>query len=358
VGFKLQHAAKYLFIGLTAITVITLFVGIWLNIPTSYPGITIPKLETFKFQRATTNVTHYDGILYINYHSKNLKPATIFEIDLNTHKYTVNAPLDVFECAIFPSRDILITKPLSGKGTIRNYSEPEKIVHTLPFTFQRYAEDYINKESTKVFFTGELVVAGNRCRSLYFDLDTMRVQSTHNADIEADCRLLRTEEGDLFATARVHNSIRPSYKVFSSDQPSQSKLIATDLPGGQDGYVPLGYSRDMGWVFSEQLGSTERIFVADDVIDLPREYGGIATGRRQRVMLGYFIYDDRKGITVLDLETKDNWRFKVPKEKSTDHVGLHIVSDLKGVVVITETTIYLLRLDGNEPEIVPFKAPS
>jgi len=334
--------------------VIMIFVRVMTNHPNpSSPYIKISELENWNYRRTRAHLSYHNKFLYLCYPSIKEEPATIFEINIETHEFKKRSfDSNIHEVIPIPSRNILISESKTGQFAVQEYGNLST-VHRFPIG-SKYGSSIAYDEESKL-----AIYSGKSKNILYsIDLDTMKMLSKTSiprSGLSSSYHFTKTASGDLFLVPQSRLKGSPTYIIFSPDDKAHTRPRLAIVKGDGNRLKQLGYANEIGWLFRDAMSKAQKLLTSVDSIDLPREYW---SSRPCETAYGYFIYDDKEGVTVVDLYTQDHWQFIIPKTESKDRVSIYLVPELKGVVLGSGVTLYMMQLDTDIPELVPFHAPS
>ncbi len=315
-----------------------------------FESITVDWLGPRSKRLASSCLVYHDGFLHIAVPSKSEAHAGIIKYDVVAKEFSISEFEDASRCIPIPKHGLIVVLEGNDSITVRSESDPQRIDKTLSFTLNGGADMALYDNQSRIAFLGDIETPTAYPGLICLDLPSLKMIG--EADLSSSSyRFLTDGQGTTFAAPYHPHKENPTYRL------GPQGVEAFQIPGSDEekNWSLVGHAGELGWAFRSMQTTFEVIRINDADHHLPRAY---SISHDREFAEGCFIYDDKAGVTVLDLQSGKSWQFKLPRTNPKDKVAVRPLPAYQGVALLTDTKIYLLQLTGEEPAIIPVELPS
>jgi len=350
----LHKISKY-FQGITIIGICMLTTGVVSGCTKEEPSAAvIPELKKLGEDPRDINIANDKNYIYFSSGDPNYENAIIVTLDIDTSEVSTKFIKGVQKCCVLPQQNLVLAVEQDGSLSSRPLDHPNQVTARIPVDIESFFSRYFGPSESKRFAVLE---------ARHIKLD----DGTDNQLIVLNPKTL-----SILATAKFDSRYYDFYQASNGKQyekppfVKKNTLIYSIVDEGKNGVSIessimskceecsglIGRDSSGSWVFRDYMPITRKFFIGNRKIDLPRDFWE-SNGRA--IYDNKFIYDDNKGITIVDLDSGKDWRFYVKHKNDLSHIGMFFIDGFEGIGILSQPQLYFLDLSGPEPRFVSLK---
>jgi len=317
-------------------------------------AVVIPELKKIGGNPFAINITNDEHFIYFSGGTApNDKDGIFITLNIDTSEIITTVIKGVEESSVLPRQNLVLTLDPDGGLTSRPLDHPDQVIATQPLIVK--SDYYFGPSQSKRFAVLEArhveLEDGTDHQLLVFDPKTLNIVATASFPPQ-HYDFLWASDGRQYEIPKVPDKTTPLYSIID-DKRGGVRIESTIISKCQDCSWLIGRTSSGSWVFRDAMPKTRNFYVGDRKVILPREFW---MSNKRAIQGNYLIYDDRKGITIVDLDSGENWRFFVQREENKSrNIRMFRIDGFEGIGLLSQELLYFLDLSGSEPRFVSLK---
>jgi len=318
------------------------------------PAVVISELRRIEGNPYGINITNDEHFIYFSGGTDPDDEDGIFvTLNIDTSEVSTTIVEGVERCSVLAQKNLVLTLDPDSGLTSRSLDHPDQVIATQPLVVK--SDYYFGPSQSKWFAVIEArhieLEDGTDHQLLVFNPKTLSVVSAVSFAPQ-DYDFLSTSDGRQYEKPKVPDKTTPLYSIID-DSSGGVRIESTIVSKCEECSWLIGRTSSGSWVFRDAMPITRNFYVGDRKVILPRDFW---MSNRSAIQGHYFIYDDRKGITLVDLDSGKNWRFFVKRnENKSRNIRMFFVDGFEGIGILSQELLYFLDLSGPEPRFVSLK---